>query len=99
MIDIRYHIASLIGIFLALALGILIGNTIVGDNLLVDEQKKMIDRLEDQFYVLRERETKLVEESQYKDQVIANYENYSQALLPPLVNDRLTGYKVAIPCL
>ncbi len=96
MIDLRYHIASLIGIFLALGLGILIGSTIVGDNLLVDQQKKMIDRLEDQFNILRERETKLVDENEYKNRIIANYENYSQALLPPLVKDRLTGYRVAI---
>lgn len=96
MIDLRYHIASLVGIFLALGLGILIGSTIVGDNLLVDQQKKMIDRLEQQFYSLRERENDLVETNNYKDQIIANYENYSQALLPPLVKEHLVGYKIAL---
>lgn len=96
MIDFRYHIASIVAVFLALGLGVLIGSTIVGDNLLVDQQKKMIDRLEDQFYVLREREAELVNNNEYKDQIIGNYENYSRAMLPPLVRDRLQGYKVAV---
>ncbi|MEN6348617.1 MAG: copper transporter [Syntrophomonas sp.] len=96
MIDLRYHIASIIGVFLALGLGILIGSTIVGDNLLVDQQKKMIDRLEEQFYTMREKENDLEATNKYKDQIILNYENYSQALLPTLVKEHLAGYKIAI---
>lgn len=96
MIDLKYHITSIIGVFLALGLGILIGSTIVGDNLLVDQQKKMIDRLEEQFYTLRESENELVTAGKYKDQIILNYENYSQALLPTLVKEHLAGYKIAI---
>ena len=56
MIDLRYHIATIIALFLALAVGILIGSTIVGDDLLVEQQKKSIDRLEEQFLSLREQE-------------------------------------------
>ncbi|MGR6836358.1 copper transporter [Syntrophomonas erecta] len=96
MIDLRYHIASIVAVFLALGVGVLIGSTIVGDDLLVDQQKKMIDRLEEQFYVLRERENNLVAQNQYQDQIINNYENYSQALLPPLVQQRLEGYRAAV---
>jgi len=96
MIDIRYHIASIVAVFLALGLGILIGSTIVGDNLLVDQQKKMIDRLEDQFDVLRNREEALLADNEHKTNIINNYENYSQALLPMLVKDRLPGFQAAI---
>ncbi len=96
MIDLRYHIASIVAVFLALGLGILIGSTIVGDNLLVDQQKKMIDRLEGQFYSLREKENELSASNHYKDLIISNYENYSQVLLPPLVKEHLAGYQVAL---
>lgn len=96
MIDIRYHIASIVAVFVALGLGILIGSTIVGDNLLVDQQKKMIERLDEQFSVVKERETEMAAESEYKEQIIANYENYSQAVLPLTVDGRLEEYKVAI---
>lgn len=96
MIDLKYHITSIVAVFLALGLGILIGSSIVGDNLLVDQQKKIIDRLEEQFYVLRDRDKKLEADNEYKDTIIRNYENYSQTVLPLLVAGRLEGYKVAV---
>lgn len=96
MIDLRYHIASIIAVFLALGLGVLIGSTIVGDDLLVDQQKKLLDRLEEQFVLIKDREAQLVLENGYKDEIISNYENYSQALLPPLVKNRLADEKLAI---
>ncbi|NLJ72743.1 MAG: copper transporter [Syntrophomonadaceae bacterium] len=96
MIDIKYHIASIVAVFLALGLGILIGSTIVGDEILVDQQKKMLDRLEEQFTLIKDRETQLISDNNYKDEVINNYENFSQILLPPLVKGRLEGEKVAI---
>ncbi|MGS0764056.1 copper transporter [Syntrophomonas curvata] len=96
MIDLKYHITSIVAIFLALGLGVLIGSSIVGDNLLVDQQKKMIDRLEEQFYVLRDKEDKLEADNEYKTNIISNYENYSQTVLPLLVEGRLKGYKAAV---
>ncbi len=96
MIDIKYHIASIVAVFLALGLGVLIGSTIVGDDLLVDQQQKMIERLEEQFYGLKDREVELLADNDDKEQLISNYENYSQALLPAVVSGRLEEYKVAV---
>ncbi|KUG04789.1 hypothetical protein ASZ90_017928 [hydrocarbon metagenome] len=96
MIDLKYHIASIVAVFLALGLGVLIGSTIVGDDLLVDQQQKMIERLEEQFYGLKDREVELLADNDYKEQLISNYENYSQALLPAVVSGRLEQYKVAV---
>lgn len=96
MIDIRYHIASIVAVFLALGLGILIGSTIVGDDLLVDQQKKVIDRLEQQFEDLRTREAELTADSEYKSNIINKYENYSQAVQPLLIQGHLKNYKVAL---
>lgn len=96
MIDIRYHIASIVAVFLALGLGILIGSTIVGDDLLVDQQKKVIDRLEQQFEDLRTRETELTADIEYKTNIINKYENYSQAVQPLLIKGHLKDYKVAL---
>jgi hypothetical protein len=95
MIDLKYHIASIVAVFLALGLGVIIGSTIVGDDLLVDQQQKLIERLEEQFYTLKDRENELLEDNNYKEQLLYNYENYSQALLPAVVNGRLKDYKVA----
>lgn len=96
MIDLRYHIASLVAIFLALGLGVLIGSTIVGDDVLVQQQKKIIDRLEEQFATLKDREDAFVAENKKSTQIIGDYENFSQTLLPTIVNNRLKGYQVAV---
>lgn len=96
MIDLRYHIATIVALFLALAAGILIGSTIVGDDLLVEQQKKSIDRLEEQFLSLREQEKVLSEANIFQTNMLANYENYNQAMLPVLVKNRLKGMNVAV---
>ncbi|HBQ85935.1 MAG TPA: copper transporter, partial [Syntrophomonas sp.] len=96
MIDLRYHIASLVAIFLALGLGVLIGSTMVSDDVMVAQQQKMIDRLEEQFYALRDKENTLVAENEKSKKIIDNYENFSQSILPQLVTGRLVGTQVAV---
>ncbi|MEA1960230.1 MAG: copper transporter [Bacillota bacterium] len=96
MIDLKYHIVSIIGVFLALGLGILIGSTLVSDDIMVGQQRKMIDDLEEKFMVLREREDSLVNLNESKDVVIGDYENFSQAMLPLVVKDQLQDVRTAI---
>ena len=96
MVDLKYHIVSIIGIFLALGIGILIGSTLVSDDLMAGQQRKMIDALEEKFTSLREREVDLIAENESKDQVIKNYENFSQAMLPMVVENRLQGQRIAV---
>ncbi|HHW62166.1 MAG TPA: copper transporter [Syntrophomonadaceae bacterium] len=96
MVDLKYHIVSIIGIFLALGIGILIGSTLVSDDLMVGQQRKMIDALEEKFTSLREREADLIAENERKDQIIKNYENFSQAMLPVVVENRLQGQRIAM---
>jgi len=96
MFDLRYHIVSIVAVFLALGLGILIGSAIVSDDLMVTQQQKMIDRLEDQFSSLKESESSLMAENASKSRMINNYENFSQGMLTPIVKERLTGKNVAV---
>lgn len=96
MIDFKYHIVSLIAIFLALGLGILIGSTIVSDDLMVGQQEKMIDGLEERFFALKEEQTMLMVDNANKTRLISEYEKFGQALLSPIVKDHLHGYKLAI---
>lgn len=96
MIDLRYHIVSIVAVFLALGLGILIGSSIVSDDLMVAQQQKMIDRLDDQFSTLKERENNLLAENASQSLIINNYENFSQGMLTPIVKDRLQGTNLAV---
>lgn len=54
MFDIRYHIIALVASFLALGIGVLVGSMLGGDEVLVREQKQIIDRLEEDFKYLRQ---------------------------------------------
>lgn len=96
MIDLKYHIVSIIAVFLALGLGILIGSSIVSDDLMVAQQQKIIDRLEQQFSTLREHENILLAEIEAKNKNLSNYENFGQAMLTPIVKDHLKGTDLAI---
>jgi hypothetical protein len=96
MIDMRYHIVSLVAVFLALGIGLLIGSTIVSDDLMVGQQQKMIDGIEEKISALKERENLLTVENTSNNKVIGDYENFSRALLPPLVKNQLLGTGLAV---
>lgn len=96
MFDIRYHVASLVAIFIALGVGILIGSTLVGGDVMIEQQQKMISQLEAQFDELRQRESEMAEENQFMGRLTRYYEEFSKAVSPPLIKNRLNGYRIAI---
>jgi len=96
VIDIRYHVATLVAIFIALGVGILIGSTLVGGDVLIEQQKKMITQLESQFDVLRQRESEMATENRFISDLSRHYEEFSQAVSPPLIKNRLNGYRLAV---
>ncbi|HEY4687266.1 MAG TPA: copper transporter, partial [Candidatus Subteraquimicrobiales bacterium] len=46
MFDVRYHLVSLVAVFLALALGILMGSVIAGRGTLVERQNALIEGIQ-----------------------------------------------------
>jgi cell division protein FtsB len=96
IIDFRYHIASLVAVFLALGLGILVGGIMLKSDVLVDRQKQMTDKLEIQLEQLRQK-NEAVEAQVSSLQV--NYkaqEEFEKQILPLLVKGRLEGYQIAL---
>ncbi len=96
MIDIRYHIATLIAVFLALGIGILIGSTVVGSDVLDDQQKKIIYQLEKQFEALRQKEEDLTSKVEFMNGLMKHYEDFAEALVPSIVEKRLDGIKIGL---
>lgn len=96
MIDLKYHIVSIVAVFLALGMGILIGSSIVSNNVMVVQQKKIIDSLETQFSSLREHESELLAEDVKKSKMINNYEDFAHSMLAPVVTGQLEGRNVAV---
>lgn len=88
MIDFRYHLVSLIAVFLAVALGIVIGTTALNQPLLSDI-KGQVTKLEQDKRGLEDQTRTL------QAQVDAD-SGFATAVAPALVGGSLTGHKVLI---
>lgn len=96
IIDLRYHIASLVAVFLALGLGILIGGTIPKTDPLIESQKQITDRLAEQLEQLR-RDNEAIQNQVNTLQTNNNLQNdFARQILPLLVKGRLAGSKIAL---
>ncbi|GAA3160634.1 copper transporter [Planomonospora alba] len=88
MIDFRYHLVSIVAIFLALSVGIVLGTTLLEEpaiktaETLADQLSKGNTELRDQLDVLRKRE--------------AGNDAFAAARTPELVRGTLTGQSVVI---
>jgi hypothetical protein len=91
MFDLRYHVASLAAVFLALLIGILVGVGISGR---VDEQqndllRERIDRLEAEVQSAGEQRAGLVREQKAA-------RAFMEDAYPRLIEDRLKGKRIAV---
>ena len=70
ILDFRYHIFTIAAIFAALGLGILIGSSLIGNETLVNEQKKLITNINEEMKKLREENDLLkAEVNDYEDEI------------------------------
>jgi hypothetical protein len=83
VINLRYHIVSLVAVFLALAIGVVVGSTVLKEGTVA---------------VLRTTSSGLIKESEQRraenkvlDQRVRAYETFGAAVLPDLARDRLKG--------
>jgi len=88
MFDIRYHIASLVAVFLALTVGILLGSVIVDKGVLVEQQKALVEGLENRLDDLQAKNQSLLKENNslklFQDEAIS------------VINGKLDEKKVAV---
>jgi hypothetical protein len=88
MIDFRYHIVSIIAVFLALALGLFLGSTTL--------QSTVTDNLHKQEkHVVSENHTLTTENHQLNGQ-LGDQQDFITAVAPYAIEDRLTGRSIAI---
>ncbi len=88
MIDFRYHIVSLVAVFLAIALGIVIGTTALNG--------QVLDDLEDQVTGLQEDKRNLEDNTQALQERLETGDLFEEAVGPTLVQDTLTDRSVVL---
>ena len=94
IVDMRYHVASLVAVFLALGLGIIVGaNLGVSAN---PQFEKQIDQLEQTYQKIRNDQKTLEASLQTKDNELEIANQFQNAIVPSLVGDRLLGKRIAI---
>jgi hypothetical protein len=94
IIDLRYHVVSIVAVFLALGLGIIIGANL-GKTVNL-EYEKQIDRLELTYQKIREDQKLLQTSLQAKDNEIEISNQFQKAIVPNLITNRLLGKRIAI---
>ena len=88
MISLRYHIVSLVAVFLALALGIVVGSTVLQEGT-VSVLRATSDRV-------REESERNSRENLDLKQDLGRLQSFGAAVLPSLVKDRLDGRPVVL---
>lgn len=88
MISFRYHVVSLVAVFVALAIGVIAGTTVI-DQELIDTLRSQ--RLNDQRNLGQERATNDTLRAQ-----LSVWDAFGRAELAPLVRDKLSGREVVI---
>lgn len=88
MISFRYHLVTIVGVFLALALGLLAGSSF-GQPALVNQLR---DRTEDQLVRIDELRAE-VDDSRAR---AASLEAFAASAIPYLIRDELVGYRAVV---
>ncbi|MEW6726247.1 MAG: copper transporter [Bacillota bacterium] len=96
IINIRYHIVSIVAVFLALGIGILVGSMIIGSGTLSNQQQQLAERLEKHLTELRQENALTRERLSSLEMETQLQKQFTKDILPFLINGRLEGRKVAI---
>ena len=88
MISLRYHIVSLVAVFLALALGIVVGSTVLQEGT-VSVLRATGDRV-------REESDRNSRENVALKQELSRLQSFGATVMPDLVRDRLKGRSVVL---
>lgn len=92
MMDLRYHIVSLVAVFLALSAGIVMGTAITG----ADRQDQVVAGLRRQFDELTRKDDELKIENARLGQQLATWQKVGAEMRGPVLRNQLQGQRIAL---
>jgi|GEM_PF-2138089 len=96
LVDLRYHVITIVIIFVTLAIGILIGSSMVGNDLIINEQKHLISNLEEDFKSLRTKNKEFSKEVNYLETRLADNINFQKMIMPLVVKEQLKDQSLLV---
>ncbi len=96
MIDLRYHIYSIAAVFLALAIGMVIGTGLKGSNAGNETAQKTIRRYEANMNKLKDEIVLASNEASAKSEIADKYRKFCEVLMPEIVDGKLAGKNIAL---
>lgn len=94
--NLKHHIVSLMAVFLALGLGILIGTALPGSEALVRQQQQLTASLERQLGALRQKNESLQARIGCLEMDNSIQRQFESQIVPVLVADKLKGRRIAV---
>ena len=88
MISFRYHLVSIVAVFLALAVGVLVGTTVLDQGI--------VNRLQDQTRDANQRAAQLRDQVEELQAAFARSDGFIEDQLPDLIDGELTGREVVV---
>lgn len=96
MLNLKYHIVSLVAVFCALGIGIFVGSNLVGDDIFADQQKQLVTRLEEEFNLLREQNRDTESQLAVFKDTTDDYRLFCEQISPLIISDKLAQQSVAV---
>ena len=88
MINFRFHLVSLVAVFLALALGVVMGSTVI--------DRAIVDRLSSQIRAVEQRSNERRKENLELKASLGGLEAFADQVVPQVVGRRLTGVTLTV---
>jgi hypothetical protein len=99
IVDFKYHVTTLISVFMALGIGIIIGSLLVGESFVtsvLDEQVLLVHRLEVEYLNIKNEAKLQKDELELLKNTNEYYKQYAKNTLPQLISGCLVGKKIVL---
>lgn len=95
LIDYRYHLFTLVAVFLAFGLGVLVGGALFSDETLIKSQTELVNRLERDFVALRTENQKLTQQINLLRIDLGQERKFIEWLVPQTIAGKLQNQTFA----
>lgn len=96
MVDFRFHLFTVMALFLALGVGMLLGTVVADNQVFAEKESLILGQLEKDFTAMRQRENQALARVQVLERELAQEKLVSRAMVPFVIKGRLVGRRVAV---